>query len=120
MTFLNICLVFLGGGLGSVLRFCISNYVKSEGGFPWATFITNLMACFIIGILVSLSLKSHLTSNQRLLLITGFCGGFSTFSTYSYETMALIQNGNYWLAGVYVVSSIVFGLLFLVLAYRIF
>ena len=92
---MNWILVFIGGGLGSLARYGTSIMLKNaQWTFPAATLISNIVASFIIGILTGLSLKSVVTDAQKLLFATGFCGGFSTFSTFSNETVALFQNGN--------------------------
>ena len=87
-------LVFLGGGLGSGVRYGISLIISRLSiHFPLATLLSNVTACFLIGVLTAAATKDNLTDAQRLLLATGFCGGFSTFSTFSNETLQLAQNG---------------------------
>lgn len=87
-------LVFLGGGLGSVLRYSIHRALFSfASAFPWATFAANALSCILLGFLVEWSAKGLLSDSQRLLLMTGLCGGFSTFSTFTGETLHLYQRG---------------------------
>ena len=91
---MNFALVFLGGGLGSLVRYGIAvTIARLEINFPLATLLSNVMACFLIGILTAATTKGNLSDAHRLLLATGFCGGFSTFSTFSNETLQLAQNG---------------------------
>ncbi len=101
-------LVFLGGGLGSLARFGIGFFVeKKAGAFPYATFAANVLACFIFGAALAFFQKNQLSENGRLLILTGFCGGFSTFSTFSGETLALFQNQNAGLALINITASFV-------------
>jgi len=89
-------LVFLGGGLGSICRYGIARLFKAQvWDYPLATFLANALACVVLGALMGLSLKGDMSSTTKLLLMTGFCGGFSTFSTFSAETFELLQAGNY-------------------------
>jgi CrcB protein len=81
--------VFVGGGLGSVVRYLISVAVPSEG-FPWATMAANVISSLILGMVMGyLITQGGLSEKWRLFLAVGFCGGFSTFSTFSYETLDL-------------------------------
>ena len=100
--------VFLGGGLGSIFRFLIAQLLRNYNlHFPWATFTANAVSCIILGALVGLSLKGEMSNHWRLFLMTGFCGGFSTFSTFTNETYQLLLRGD---SG-YAISNVALSLL---------
>ncbi len=106
----NLFFIFIGGGIGSICRFLLSNYTQklyNVSGFPLGTFIVNILGCFLIGILSSHFLKDN--SDLKFLLITGFCGGFTTFSAFSAENYSLWQNGDYIHLILYSLLSIVIG-----------
>ncbi|MBW8359073.1 MAG: fluoride efflux transporter CrcB [Weeksellaceae bacterium] len=116
----NLLLIFLGGGFGSVLRFLVSNYTQkilNFGGFPLGTFLVNIAGCFLIGIFSSWFLREEGIS--KFLLIAGFCGGFTTFSTFSAEGLMMWQNGNYIMLLIYIVLSVAVGLVAVFLGSRI-
>jgi CrcB protein len=88
--------VFLGGGLGSVVRYALGRWVNSlhTHHFPFGTLVVNVAACFLLGLLIGLADHRQLISpHARLFWTVGFCGGFSTFSTFSNETLTLLQGG---------------------------
>ena len=94
---INALVVFIGGGLGCLARYGISNIITLiiSSGFPIATLLSNIISCLILGIgYYFFPDKMIENSTFRLLLITGFCGGFSTFSSFSFETIELFRNGN--------------------------
>lgn len=106
-------LIALGGAAGSVLRYLLGGLVQrsSSSGFPIGTMVVNVSGCFLIGILVRQFLNMQLSNDLRALLIVGFCGGFTTFSTFSAETLALIEGGEYARATAYVFLSVTLCLL---------
>ena len=91
-------LVFLGGGLGSVLRYWLSLRLNNfENAIPYGTLLANVLGSLIIGIIFGYSAKSGLLNeNHSLLLATGFCGGFTTFSTFAYENHIYLKGGDYF------------------------
>lgn len=92
----ELLLVFLGGGLGSTVRFSLGKWVNAlhNHHFPWGTLVVNIVACFILGFVIGLAdHKQIISASSRLFWTVGFCGGFSTFSTFSNETLYLIQAG---------------------------
>jgi CrcB protein len=102
--------VALGGAAGSVTRYLVGVAVQSRSGldFPVGTLLVNLSGCLLLGFLIHYALATPaITPEVRALLTTGLCGGYTTFSTFSYETVALIQDGDWRRAGLYVGLSVV-------------
>ena len=109
----TILYIAFGGAIGSVFRYLTSFFVAKfwSNHFPLATFLTNVVGCFLIGVFIGLLEKNNLTdSNLKWFLITGFCGGFTTFSTFGLENFNLFQSNNSFLAFAYIASSIIAGL----------
>lgn len=102
-------LIAAGGAAGSLLRYLIGGAVQrmSASGFPIGTMFVNVSGCFLVGILVRQFLNMQVSPELRAFLIVGFCGGFTTFSTFSAETLGLIEGGEYWRAMGYVILSVV-------------
>ncbi len=118
----NLILVLLGGGFGSIARYLISYFFSKNNvtHFPWATFIANTVGCLIIGLLFGYIQKNNLQNETlKLLLITGFCGGFTTFSTFSLENIQFIQNQNYNLALIYTLTSVLVGFITVIIGFKI-
>ena len=106
---INFLLVFLGGGLGSIARFGVSEIIRSnfKSVFPIATLCSNILSCLILAIAIGFFNEKMLANpTLRMLILAGFCGGFSTFSTFSFETMELIRSGNMMVAIANVLISI--------------
>ena len=105
----QLLLVFIGGGFGSTLRYIIGKYMNStESGIPWGTFTANIIGSLIIGIILGLAVKNDtLSSNQTLLLATGFCGGFTTFSTFAYENHMFLKSGDFTSFALYAIGSFI-------------
>lgn len=119
----NLFLVLLGGGFGSITRYLLSYFFSRNNAFqfPWATFIANSIGCLLIGLLFGYIQKNNLQNETlKLLLITGFCGGFTTFSTFSLENIQFIQNQNYNLALIYTLASLLVGFLAVTLGFKLF
>ncbi|PWK17800.1 fluoride efflux transporter CrcB [Xanthomarina spongicola] len=109
----NLVLVFIGGGFGSALRYLIGKYLNSpESGIPYGTFAANILGSLLIGVILGLAAKNNtLNSNQTLILATGFCGGFTTFSTFAYENHVLLKSGDFTSFAIYTIASFVVGFL---------
>ncbi len=104
----NWMLVALGGALGAVLRFYISESMP-DADFPWATLSVNLVGSLLLGAVTAATLSNALSEPQALLLGVGLLGAFTTMSTFSVETITLMETGQWRLAGTYVVVSTVIG-----------
>ena len=111
--FKALLLVGTGGFLGSVARYGVKlltdKYIPSS--FPYATFLVNVIGCFVIGILFGLTSRSQLSENTWLVLATGFCGGFTTFSAFALESNTLIAERQSGTAILYTILSLVLGIL---------
>jgi len=110
----NILLVGLGGAAGSILRFLCQKWITSitSLSFPLGTFLVNITGCFLIGLFFSYGTKhEYFSYNMQLLLMTGLCGGFTTFSAFTLESMGLIKEDKTGLFLLYIGGSVILGLL---------
>lgn len=115
---LNCVFVGIGGFIGSVLRYLAGLIpIEPSNGFPVKTLVINVLGSFALGLIAAAAAKNaSLDPKLVLMLKVGVCGGFTTFSTFAYETQGLMQNGHTWLALVYVLLSIVLGVAAIFLA----
>ena len=104
----NILFVALGGAVGSVGRYLVSKSL--EGSFPWGTLTVNIVGSLLIGFLTGLVSKGIVSPELKLLLVTGFCGGFTTFSTFSNESFQMLKAGDALLAALYIGGSVALGI----------
>lgn len=104
----NFLIVFLGGGLGSGLRYLLSIVFQvKKTGFPYATFIANILGSLLIGVLLALFIKNQQWEQQyKLIAAIGFCGGFTTMSSFSAENIQFLRDGNYSLFALYLALTI--------------
>ena len=109
----QLILVFVGGGFGSVLRFLIGKWLNNtDDGIPYGTFAANIIGSLLIGIILGVAAKNNaLSDNQILLLATGFCGGFTTFSTFAYENHVFLKSGDFTSFAIYTIASFIIGFL---------
>lgn len=109
-----ILLVGTGGFLGTVARFLTSRYFAAyfPSSFPYGTFVVNVVGCFLIGLIYGISEKGNFMSTEwRLILTVGFCGGFTTFSAFAAENLAMLRDSELFNSFLYTGSSIFLGLL---------
>lgn len=105
--------IFVGGGLGSVARYAVQLLVHERitaYSFPWATLSVNIAGSFLIGLFYALSSRSGLTDEMRLFLTAGLCGGFTTFSTFSNDNLALLRQGDVATCMLYIIISVIAGI----------
>lgn len=115
----NILIVGTGSFFGGAARYAISLVMKNMSkGFPWATLAANLLGCLLLGILWGcFSRSSNDGNNWALFLTVGFCGGFTTFSTFSKEALMMLQAGNFWNFAGYIAMSMIAGIALVALGF---
>lgn len=110
----NFLSIGLGGAIGAISRYCLGNIITKIYGssFPYGTFCINITGCFLMGLLMTIIVdKGMLSPGWRLFLCVGVLGGFTTFSSFSYETLTLLQEGNLLYSILYAGGSVVLGVL---------
>ena len=108
-------LLYIGTGsfIGGILRYLLASQIFARliSSFPFGTLAVNLIGCFFIGVIFGLVEKTDVNPDLRIFLMTGVLGGFTTFSAFSNETIGLLREGSYGFASIYVLSSVILGLL---------
>ena len=109
----TITLVGIGGAIGSILRYLASTGIQSKflSAFPFGTMCVNISGCFLIGIIYALAQRSNISPEWRFFLATGICGGYTTFSSFSYESLSLLREGEILYATAYISLSVALGIL---------
>lgn len=117
----KLCLIFIAGGLGSISRYGMGLLAKQllPAAFPWGTFLVNILGSFLFGVVWSLS-ENALSAEIRLILLVGFMGAFTTFSTFIYENHQLWQSGQVLHAILNIVAQVVVGFTVFALAVMLF
>jgi CrcB protein len=106
--------IAVGAAVGGLARYYLASTIQQRFGvtFPWGTLVVNVTGCLLIGFFIRYSLATPAVSAEmRAVLTIGFCGGYTTFSTFSFETAALLEEGQYERAGAYVAGSVVLSLI---------
>lgn len=120
--FVAVLAVAVGSALGGLARWSLTTSIQMRAGlaFPWGTFSVNATGALLLGFLMRIALATPaITPEWRLFLTTGFCGGYTTFSTYSYETAVLVEHGEYGRAATYALGSVVVSLISMFLGFML-
>jgi fluoride exporter len=109
----TITLVGIGGAIGSIMRYLASTGIQNKflSAFPFGTMFVNISGCFLIGIIYALAQRSNISPEWRFFFATGICGGYTTFSSFSYESLSLLRDGEIWYATAYISLSVILGIL---------
>lgn len=109
---MSLLYIALFGALGSLARYGVGVWVRSLGvAFPYGTLIVNVVGCLVLGFVSTLALENRVSETVRLAVVVGFCGAFTTFSTFELEVFNTLLEGRIWVAVLYVVSSLLLGFL---------
>jgi CrcB protein len=111
--------VAVGGALGSISRWGIAKFISTTSGFPWPTFLVNLSGSLLIGFIFFMAEKNNWNTQVNLLLITGFLGGFTTFSSFGLELFQQVRASHYTLAMIYTSTSLIGGLVCVYFGYKL-
>ena len=114
----NLLLVGFGGAVGSVLRYSMPRFINTAS-IPYGTLLVNLAGCFLIGLLWGLLNKNSISQSSGLLLMSGFCGGFTTFSAFTYEGVQMMQDNRWIMLAVYISASVFGGLVATFTGYKL-
>lgn len=114
----SLLLVGAGGAAGSMLRFILQKYLNAN--FPYGTLLVNFIGCLLIGILLGMITKNHLSEQGRLILVTGFCGGFTTFSAFTAEANQMMMEHKPVLFFAYLLISVTIGLAATFVGFKLF
>ena len=117
----ELLLVCIGSFFGGGARYLVSKAIQSWAAisFPWGTMTVNVVGCFLIGLLSGLSLGGHISPTTKVILVTGFCGGFTTFSTFMNESLVLGREGAMPTAILYTLASLALGSIAVFIGYQI-
>ena len=121
---MTILYLTLAGGFGALMRFIVDGIVRTFLGraFPWGTLFINISGSFVLGFITGLVMQSHIATDMKLIIGTGFCGGYTTFSTVSFETVRLLEESRYKAAALNSIGTLALALLGaaigLILAYQ--
>ena len=117
----ELLLVFVGSFFGGGARYLVGRLFQTWAAesFPWGTMTVNVVGCFLIGLLSGMSLGGQISPTTKLVLVTGFCGGFTTFSTFMNENLLLGRDGAFLSAVLYTLASLVLGLIAVVIGYQL-
>lgn len=118
----TLIIIGFGGFLGTISRYLLARHItfQTQSIFPWGTFIVNLLGCFLIGLIFGIAAKtSIINADIRLFLTVGFCGGFTTFSTFANENFILFKEGQILYLALYTALSVFFGILLTYLGHQL-
>ena len=109
-----ILIIGTGSFIGGVSRFLTARYIQSAllSGFPYGTLVVNILGCFLIGLFFGISERGNfMNAELRMFLTVGFCGGFTTFSTFTYENVSMLKDGNFFYVALYTGLSVFLGIM---------